>query len=48
MRLVFLGEILKEQAQLAEAENIHQMGVINDGGEHFADVIEALRFLDEA
>jgi len=41
------GKILAEQAQLTQAIGGHEVGVINNGDEHFAGAINAEGFLDQ-
>jgi hypothetical protein len=45
---VVLGEVLEEQAPTAQRMHVHQVCAIDDGGEHLAEVIDAMRLLDEA
>src|SRR5271155_4514411 len=46
--VVILGEVLEEEPQLAEVGQVHEMGVVEDGSQAFAGVIEAESLLDEA
>ena len=45
--VVILGEVLEEQPKLAEIAEVHEVGVVEDGGERLAGVIEAEGLLDE-
>jgi len=40
-------KILEQQPQLAQAVGRHQMGVVDDGNEHFAGAMHAEGFLHE-
>lgn len=40
--VVVLGEVLEEQAQPAQSVHVHQVCVVDDGGEHLAEVIDAM------
>ena len=42
-----LGKVLEEQADLAQGGDVHQVGVVDDGGEHLAGGVQATRFGDE-
>ena len=42
--VVILGEVLEEQAQLAQAFDVHEVGVVDDGDEHFSGAMEAEGF----
>ena len=42
-----LGEVLEQQSQLAEGGEVHEVGVVEDGGQGFAGVVEAERLLDQ-
>ncbi len=46
--VVVLGEILEEEPQLAQVGHVHQVGVVEDGGQALAGVVEAEGLLDEA
>ena len=37
----------QQQPQFTQAVHFHEMGVVNDGGNHDAEMVEAERFLDE-
>ena len=45
--VVVFGEVLEEQPQLAEVGQVHEVGVVEDGGQRFAGVVEAEGLLDE-
>ena len=45
--VVVLGEVLEQQPQLAEVGQVHEVGVVEDGGQRLAGVVEAERLLDE-
>jgi hypothetical protein len=45
--VVGAGKVLTEQAQLAQAIGRHEVGVVNDGHEHFTGAINAEGFLDQ-
>jgi hypothetical protein len=46
-QVVGAGEVLAEQAQFAQAIGGHEVGVVNDGDEHFAGAVDAEGFLDQ-
>ena len=46
-QVVGAGKVLEEQAQFAQAIGGHEVGVVNDGHEHFAGAMEAEGFLDQ-
>jgi hypothetical protein len=46
--VVVLGKVLEEQAQAAQVVDLDEMGVVDDGREHLAGVVDAMGFLDEA
>jgi len=46
--VVVFWEIFEEKAEFSQANNRHQMGIVNNGNEHFSEVIESESFLDEA
>ncbi len=43
-----LGEVLEQQPQLAQVGQVHEVGVVEDGGQAFAGVVEAEGLFDEA
>jgi hypothetical protein len=45
---VILGEVLEEQTDATQGGDVHQVGVVDDGCEHFRSCVEASRLLDEA
>ena len=45
--VVGAGKVLAEQAQFAQAVRGHEVGVVNDGHEHFAGAVDAEGFLDQ-
>jgi hypothetical protein len=45
--VVGMGEVLEEEAEFAEAVGLHEVGVVDDGDEHFAAAVEAEGFLDQ-
>src|SRR5262249_45285145 len=45
--VVILGEVLKEDPQLAQVGQVHQVGVVENGGQGFAGVVEAEGLFDE-
>ena len=45
--VVGAGKVLAEQAQFAQAVGGHEVGVVNDGHEHFAGAVDAEGFLDQ-
>ena len=47
-QVVVFGEVLEEQPQLAQVGQVHQVGVVEDGGQGLAGVVEAEGLLDEA
>ena len=46
--VVVFGEVLEEQPQLAQVGQVHEVGVVEDGGQGLAGVVEAEGLLDEA
>lgn len=44
--VVIFWEVLEEEPQFSQAFDVHQMSIINDGSDHFAEVIEAEGFLN--
>ncbi len=42
------GEVLEEQPEPAEVGEVHEVGVVEDGGEGFAGMIECEGLFDEA
>ena len=46
--VVVFGEVLEEQPQLAEVGHVHEMSVVEDGGQGFAGVVEAEGLFDES
>jgi hypothetical protein len=46
-RTVVFREVLEEQAQAAQGGDVEQMGVVDDGCEHLASLVDAVGFLDE-
>jgi len=45
--IVGAGEVLAEQAQFAQAFRRHEVGVVDDGDEHFAGAMDFKGFLDQ-
>ena len=45
--IVGAGEVLAEQAQFAQAIGGHEVGIVDNGHEHFAGPIDAEGFLDQ-
>jgi hypothetical protein len=45
---VVFREVLEEQADLAQRRYVHEVRVVDDGGEHLAGAVQAARLLDEA
>jgi len=45
--VVVLGEVLEEEAQFAQALDVHEVGVVNDGDEHLALAVDLPSRLDE-
>ena len=45
--VVRAGKVLAEQAQFAQAVRRHEVGVVNDGHEHFAGAMDAEGLLDQ-
>jgi hypothetical protein len=45
--VVVFREVLEEEPEFAEALDFHEVGVINDGGEHFALLIDLPGGFDE-
>ena len=45
--VVVFGEVLEEQPQLAQVGQVHEVGVVEDGGQGLAGVVEAEGLLDE-
>ena len=46
-QVVVFGEILEEQSQLAQVGQVHEVGVVEDGGQTLAGAVEAEGLLDE-
>ena len=46
-QVVVFGEVLEQQPQLAQVGQVHQVGVVEDGGQALAGVVEAEGLLDE-
>ena len=46
-QVVIFGEVLEEQPKLAEIAEVHEVGVVEDGGERLAGVIEVEGLFDE-
>jgi hypothetical protein len=46
-KVVILGEVLEEESQLAQVGQVHEVGVVEDGGQALAGVVEAEGLLDE-
>ena len=46
-QVVGAGEVLAEQAQLAQAVGLQEVGVVDDGHEHFAGAVQAEGLLHE-
>ena len=46
--VVVFGEVLEQQPQLAEVGQVHEVGVVEDGGQRLAGVVEAEGLLDES
>jgi len=46
--VVIFGEVLEEQAQFAEVGQVHEVGVVENGGQRLAGVIEAEGLFDES
>ena len=47
-QVVVLGKILEQQAQLTQVGQVHEVGVVEDGGQALARVIEAEGLLDQS
>lgn len=45
--VVAAGEVFAEEAEFAEAFAGHEVGVVDDGGEHLAGAMDLVGFLDE-
>jgi hypothetical protein len=45
--IVGTGEVFEEQAQFAQALRGHEMGVVDDGDQHFAGAVDFEGFLDQ-
>ena len=45
--VVVLGEVLEEEAELAQVGQVHEVGVVEDGGQGLVSVVEAEGLLDE-
>lgn len=45
--IVILGEVLEEQTQLAQVVEVHEVGVVEDGRDRLAGVVEAESLFDE-
>jgi hypothetical protein len=46
-QVVGTGEVLAEEAQLAQALALHERGVVDDGHEHFAGAMDAESLLHQ-
>jgi hypothetical protein len=46
-QIVRAGEVFAQEPEFAEAVRGHEMGVINDGDEHFTGAMDAEGLLDE-
>ena len=46
--IVVFGEVFQEQPQLAQVGQVHQVGIVENGGQALAGVVEAEGLLDEA
>ncbi len=46
--VVVFGKVFEEQSESAQGIGFHEVGVIDDGDEHFAAVVDAVGFFDEA
>ena len=46
--VVIFGEVLEEQSELAQVGQVHEVGVVEDGGQRFAGVIQAEGLFDES
>ena len=46
-QVVIFGEVFQQQPQLAQAGHLQEMGVVDDGGDHEAEVVEAESLFDE-
>jgi hypothetical protein len=47
-KVMIFGEVFEQETQFTQTVDVHEMGVIDDGGEHFTELIQAKGFLDEA
>ncbi len=45
--VVGTGKVLAQEPKLAQADGRHEMGVVNDGREHFAGAMDAEGLLDQ-
>src|SRR5271155_89959 len=45
--VVIFGEVLEQQSQLAQVGQVHEVGVVEDGGQGLAGVVEAEGLLDQ-
>jgi len=46
-KVVVLGKIFDQEPEFAQAFDVHEMGVVNDGDEHFALAVDLPSRLDE-
>ncbi len=46
-QVVVFGEVLEEEPQLAQVGQVHEVGVVEDGGQRLAGAVEAEGLLDE-
>ena len=46
--VVVFGELLEEEPEFTEIGEVHEVGVVKDGGERFAVVVEAEGLFDES
>ena len=46
-QVVGSGKVLKEQSQFSQALGLHEVGVVDDGNQHFAQAMDLEGFLDE-
>src|SRR5262249_4595155 len=46
--VVVLGKVFEEQPQLAQIGQVHEVGVVEDGGQGLAGMVEAEGLFDEA
>jgi len=47
-QIVIFGEVFEQKAEFAKAVDVHEVGVVDDGSDHFVEVVETEGFLDEA